>query len=370
MTSIEDAIKWMDLDKRCGGYAWHCLKCDAVLQRKFDTAESETRNSLADILCSCTLEDFEKHEPLLWLVALLNTARYEQFVESIAKSAPYSRERAWQIIRLSEHNKGNWCFVLEPYRKTQFKPRFHLHPTIAPLLLEATIRTGRETEDAIVLLDCFAPIADGHSVLQQALPLWRAERTRREEERKAEWLRQQDLHRLEAEKRNAQWAARTADFQSIEAGGPMTIVRAVLDAPTLGTWDCSEGWANISQKTLGALPREVLDQLAHKIASQPPSRPWSGLRSRVEHLLKSRAHSTEREDWLAQFRESPLPEQLRAACDSKWSLTYFPESWAEQIIRDASEISVELRIRLLSKLMRLHRRSPWRTVRQVLLRRS
>ena len=158
MTTIEEAIKWMDLDKRCGGYGGHCLKCDEGLRRKFDTTDSETRNALAEILCSCTLEDFEKHQPLLWLVALLNTARYEQFVTGIAKLAPYSPERAWQIIRLSEHNKGNWCFVLEPYRKVQFKPRFHLHPTVAPMLLAATIRVGSETEDAIALLDYFGPV--------------------------------------------------------------------------------------------------------------------------------------------------------------------------------------------------------------------
>ena len=368
MTTIEQAIEWMDLDKRCGCYAGHCLKCDEGLRRKFDTAESETRNLLADTLCSCTLADFEKHEPLLWLVALLNTARYDQFVAGIAKLAPYNRELAWQIIRLSEHNKGNWCFVLEPYRKAQFKPRFHLHPTVAPLLLAATIRADSEIEDAITLLDYFAPIATSHPVLQQAIPLWRAARERREEGRKAEWLRQQEQQRIQDEQRKAQWEAREAELQKIEANGPVAIVRAVLDAPTLSAWDCLERWAQIPETALGELPREMLEQIAHKIASLPPSRSWSGLRSRIEHLLKSRAHSVERSQWLAQFDHSPLAEKLRTACDSRWSLTYFPESWAEEIIRDASGISDELRVRLRSKLMRLHRRSSWRTVRQLLLR--
>lgn len=370
MTTIEEAIKWMDLDKRCGGYAGHCLKCDEGLRRKFDTTDSDTRNALAEILCSCTLEDFEKHHPLLWLVALLNTARYEQFVTGVAKLAPYRPERARQIIRLSEHNKGNWCFILEPYRKTLFKPRFHLHPTIAPLLLAATIRAGNETEDAVALLDYFAPIADSHPVLQQALPPWRVERARREEERKAEWLRQQELQRLEAEQRKVQWVEREAEFQRIEAGGPVAILRAVLDAPTLSMWDCSEHWAKISEKALSTLPRETLDQLAHKISSQPPSRPWSGLRSRLEHLLKSRAHSAERSGWLAQFDRSPLSEKLRAACDSRWSLNYFPESLAGEVLKDTAVIPVELQKQMLSKLMRLRRRSSWRTVRQMLLRQT
>lgn len=313
------------------------------------------------------MEDFVEHEPLLWLVALLNTTRYEQFVAGIAKLAPYSSERAWQIIRLSEHNKGNWCFILEPYRKTLFKPRFHLHPTIAPLLLAATIRAGNETEDAVALLDYFAPIADSHPVLQQALPPWRAERAHREEERKADWLRQQEQQRLEAEQRKVQWAAREAEFQRIEAGGPVAILRAVLDAPTLSMWDCYERWARISEKAFSTLPREMLDQLAQKISSQPPSPPWSGLRSRIEHLLKSRAHSAERSGWLAQFGHSPLSEKLRAACDSRWSLTYYPESWADEVLKDTAVIPVELQMQMLSKLMRLRRRSSWRIVRQMLL---
>lgn len=258
MTTIEQAIEWMDLDKRCGGYAGHCLKCDEGLRRKFDTAESETRNALAEVLCTCSLEDFQNHQPLLWLVALLNTARYEQFVAGIAKLAPYTPEIAWQIIRLSEHNKGNWCFILEPYRKAQFKPRFHLHPALAPLLLAATIRAGTETEDAIALLDCFAPITSVHPVLDQALPAWRVAREDRDGERKAVWLRQQEQHRIEEEKRNAQWAAREAEFQRIEDNGPAAILLTVLGAPTLNAWDCSKRWARIPETELRSIPGETL----------------------------------------------------------------------------------------------------------------
>lgn len=368
--TIEEAVKWMDLDKRCGGYAGHCLKCDGVLLHKFDTAESETRNALADILCACSLDDFEKHPPLLWLVALLNTVSYEQFVAGIAKLAPFSSERAWQIIRLSEHNKGNWCFSLEPYRKTQFKPRFHLHPDIAPLLLATTIRAGSETEDAIALLDYFAPIAGSHPDLQQAIPLWRAARERREEERKVEWLRQKEQERLEAERRKAQWEAREAEFHSIEINGPAAIVRAVLDAPSLNTWDCSERWAKIPETALRGLPKDMLDQVAHKIASQPHSRHWSGLRSRIEHLLKSHAHSLERNECLSKLDCLPFVDKLRTACDSKWSLTYFPESWAEQLAHETARISKDLRVGLLSKLVRLQKRGRWRDVRNLLLRKT
>jgi hypothetical protein len=369
MTTIEEAIKWMDLDKRCGGYAGHCLKCDGVLLHKFDTTDSETRNALADVLCGCSLDDFQRHQPLLWLVALLNTARYEQFVAGIAKLAPFSLESAWQIIRLSEHNKGNWCFALEPYRKAQFKPRFHLHPTLAPSLLAATIRPGTESEDGVALLDFFAPIAATHPVLREALPLWRAAREHREEERKAEWLRQKEQERVEAEQRKAQWAAREAEFRAIEAGGPTMILRSVLEAPTLDTWDCCECWAKIPETSLNGLPREILDQVAHKIASQSHSRHWSGLRSRIEHLLKSRAHSADRSAWLAQFEYCPLLERLRTACGSRWSMTYFPANWAEEVLQEPTALPVDLGLQMLSKLMRLRRRGPSREVRRLLLRR-
>ena len=36
-SAIQQALRWMDLDKRCGGYAGHCLKCDGALQYKYDT---------------------------------------------------------------------------------------------------------------------------------------------------------------------------------------------------------------------------------------------------------------------------------------------------------------------------------------------
>jgi len=50
-----------------------------------------------------------------------------------------------------------------------FKPRFHLHPIVAPLLLEASVRLGTETEDALELLNYFEPVASEHPILQKAL---------------------------------------------------------------------------------------------------------------------------------------------------------------------------------------------------------
>lgn len=366
MTTIEDAIKWMDLDKRCGGYAGHCLKCDAVLQRKFDTAESETRSSLADILCSCTLEDFERHQPLLWLLALLNTARYEQFVASIPKRAPYSWERAWQIIRLSEHNKGNWCFVLEPYRKAQFKPRFHLHPTIAPSLLAAAIRPEKETEDAIALLESFLPIADTYPVLKDALPLWRDEQARREAERAAESARQAEQKRIEEERLKSEEAARERQYRAIENQGTDAILCAICDADTLGA-SCPLRWARLPETALSTVRTDLLEEVARNLSSRELSRSWRGLNHRMIHLLKSQVRAKDRIAHLQQLENMPLLGKLNDATNSRWSLTYFPVTWADEVIQKASSIPEDLRVRLLSKLMRLRRKGPWRDARFVLV---
>jgi hypothetical protein len=342
MTTIEDAINWMDLDKRCGGYAGHCLKCDAVLQRKFDTAESETRNSLAAILCSCTLEDFERHQPLLWLVALLNTARYEQFVANIAKRAPYSRERAWQIIRLSEHNKGNWCFVLEPYRKALFKPRFHLHPTIVPLLLAATVGAGTEEEDGAALLEYFQPIVDMYPVLKNALPLWREEQARREAARAAEWARQANQKRIEDERLRAEEAARERQYRAIEVQGTDAILCAIRDADTLGA-SCPLRWASLPETTLRTVCTELLEEVARSLSGRELSRSWRGLNHRIIHLIKSQVRAKDRIAHLQQLENMPLLGKLNDASDSRWSLTYFPETWADEVIQQPSSIPKDLR---------------------------
>jgi hypothetical protein len=49
MTHLEQAINWMELDKRCGAIADHCLKCDAILKERFDTADAQTRNFLVTV---------------------------------------------------------------------------------------------------------------------------------------------------------------------------------------------------------------------------------------------------------------------------------------------------------------------------------
>jgi hypothetical protein len=373
MSAIEQAIAWMDLDKRCGGYGAHCLKCDGVLQRKFDTADSDTHNFLADTLCACSLEDFETNSPLLWLVALLNSARYEQFVAGIASLAPYSRDTAWQIIRLSENNKGNWCFMLEPYRKSLFKPRFHLHPAVAASLLAATIRPEAEIEDALALFDYFEPVAMDYPVLKRALPAWQAELDRRAEARKAtearakaDWMRLQEQKRIKA----AEWANRESEFRTIESRGPMAVMSAVLASPSLGGWGCSDRWARISEKDLDTMPQEILLEVVKKISSHHPSRIWLGLRSRIENLQKSRAHAEDRHACLAKLQELPLPERLHSACASNWSLTYFPEEWAEEVLQGASQIPPPLRNAMLSKLTRLRQPCRWRDVRQALLRQA
>lgn len=359
MTAIEQTEAWI-LDRRC---AMHCLKCDGALKEKFDTAESETRNFLVDTLCGCKVDDFAAHPPLLWLVALLDRAGYEQFIAGIARFAPYSRDVAWQIIHLSQDNKGSWAFAMDPSRKVSFQPRFHLHPAVAPLLLAATVRQETETEDVLRLFDYFEPVATDYPVLKKALPAWHEQLARRAEAKmasealaRADWLRRQEEERI-----------RKLEFKAIEARGPLAMISAILGATSLDGGNCSDRWARISERDLRLIPQDLLLQVVAKISCHPSARIWSGLRSRIEHLEKSRAHAVDRSVSLAKLQDRSLNERLQCACATRWSLTYFPEEWAEEAIRCASRIPLPLRTAMLSKLGRLRRRSRWRDVRLLLL---
>jgi hypothetical protein len=89
-------------------------------------------------------------------------------------------------------------------------------------------------------------------------------------------------------------------------------------------------WAWISDGNLRCLPQALLEQALPKIASHAATRPWRSLAHKIRNVLKTLKRSAE----LAQLDLSPLCDKLRAACDSRWSLTYFPESWAEQILSE------------------------------------
>jgi hypothetical protein len=140
---------------------------------------------------------------------------------------------------------------------------------------------------------------------------------------------------------------------------------AILETKSLQGWDGPSDWAGMSEKQLTVLPRELLEQVVLKLRAQSPQRPWIGLCRRIEHLLKSQAHTAERNRWLAELEAQPLAHRLQSASESRWSMTYFPDSWAIQCVEDASVLSADLKSRLSSKLSRLRRRSPWRDFRKL-----
>jgi len=127
-------------------------------------------------------EDFDDPRPLFGLVILLNQSEFDQFIAKITQRAPLDGALAWQIIRLSSNNSSQW-FV--DRGTAPFQRQFHLHPTIAPLLLQAAIRSGSESQDLIALFDYFEPVARDHPILRDALPLWHAELERRKREQEA-----------------------------------------------------------------------------------------------------------------------------------------------------------------------------------------
>jgi hypothetical protein len=294
---------------------------------------------------------------VLGLVILLNQSEFDQFIAKFAQRAPFDDSLAWRLIRTSSVNSSQW---FTKRGTAPFQRQFHLHPAIAPLLLQAAVRPASQSQDIIALYDFFEPVARDYPVLRDALPLWHAELERRAQERKAREERE-NAERLRQEERRA---ARLSEFNAIQYSGPAAIIRALADTPPSCPWDYPENWTWISEQKLRCVPQDSLEQALQKISSHPDVRCWRSLAHKIRNALRTVKRSAE----LAELERLPLTEKLQVACDSRWSLTYFPENWAEQIIREASSVSDELRIRLLSKLMRLQRRSLWRTVRQLLLR--
>ena len=363
MTAVEQQTKSLGLDRRCSGF---CRKCDLSIQDRFDSASEETRRTFLDALASCEGTDFDNPRPILGLVTLLNPSEFDQFIARMVQRAPFGASLAWQIIRGASTDNTLWFMG----RGTSpFQRQFHLHPAIAPLLLDAAIRPGFEESDAVGLLDYFAPIASINPVLIRALPRWRAAKEREEAEHRAELSRRAEQARLEAEAVRAKWAAREAEFQIVESCGLSAIVNAVVAASSLKAWDCSERWSELLKAQLSLLSQEDIQTLARTLARRSRRGPWRSLYAEI-HVRLSNARSAERLEWLADHESLPLTEKMSAACESKWPLTYFPESWAVQFIHEALDISDGLRDRMLSRLMRLQRQSPWLAVRRLLLRRT
>lgn len=307
----------------------------------------------------CNEGDFDNPCPLFGLLVLLNKFEFERLIEKIAARAPIESSLAWQIIRLSDNNKSHW-FV--DCHAAPFQRQIHLHPAITPLLLKAAIRPSSETQDLIALFEYFEQVANEYSVLREALPLWQAEQERRRHELKA-IKEKENAERLIQEARRA---ARLSELNQIQYSGPDAILRALADAPSSGSWDFPENWAWISDKKLRAISEDLLERALPKISSQTTPRCWSSLSHKILNALNTLRRSAE----LAKLEHSPLAEKLRFACDSRWSLTYFPESWAEQFLQVKPAIQNELRTHLLSKLMRLQRRTLWRDLKHLLLRQN
>jgi len=83
MTTIEQAIKSLGLDKRCRGF---CRMCDLAIQERFDSVDTETRKSFVEALASCNGEDFDDPRPLFGLVILLNQSEFDQFIAKITQA--------------------------------------------------------------------------------------------------------------------------------------------------------------------------------------------------------------------------------------------------------------------------------------------
>ena len=220
---------------------------------------------------------------------------------------------------------------------------------------EHAIRPGTQSRDILALFEFFEPVAADHPVLRSALPMWHKELERRADERKA----RDEREASERLRRQAEQAARIQELNAITYRGPEAILRTLASASASKTWDFPSNWARIQDNTLRSLPRDLLKQALTPLLKHVATRCWRS----VAHIIQGALKALERSETLAAMAEMPLADKLRATCSSRWSLTFYPESWEEQ----APTFPAELRSLMLSKLTHLRRRGAWRAVRQAIL---
>jgi len=354
MAELRQCIESLGLDRRTCDF---CLKCDFSYQERFDNAGPKTRQSFVEALAACTFDDFTNPLPVLGLITLLSESEFEDFIARLARRAPFDASLAWSIIRLSSHGVGAWFFERG---KAKFQRCFHHHPTVAPLLIQAARRPGHESEDIIALFDCYEPVADQYPELRAALPLWQKELKRRADERIAQEQREK-LERLRQEAEQTEWKGK---INAITYEGPQAILQAMADTLPSETWRFPDCWGRIPDVKLRDQNATLLARALPALCGHAEVRCWRSLAHKVRSALQTQKRAAD----IKRLATFPHSERLQAACNSRWSLTYYPLDWAEEFLPHAAGISDHLRKSLLAKLMRLHRRGPWRSLRQKLIR--
>ena len=352
MTALRQCIEDLGLDRRTCNF---CVMCDLGYQERFDSAGPEVRKSYVEALAACAADDFTKPLPVLGLITLLNEPEFEDFNARLARRAPFDASLAWNIIRLSSHGVGSWFFERG---KAKFQRCFHLHPTIAPLLIQSAIRPDREAEDIIALFGCFESVAEEYTALRNALPLWQAELERRNQKRIAREEKEMS-NRLHQEAEQAEWNVK---INAITNEGPTVILQTLVDSSNSLTWRFPGYWGQMSEVKIREQTSGLLAQALAALSHHSDVRCWRSLAHKVQSALQTQKRVIE----IHQLTELPLIERLKAACNSRWSLTYYPTDWAEEILAGPDGLSDELRTNMLAKLMRLQQRGPWRNLRQQL----
>ena len=356
MTALRQCIESLGLDRRTCGF---CVMCDMGYQDRFDNAGPIARKSFVEALANVTEEDFENPNPVLGLIILLNESEFDEFISQFAKRGQVDASLAWAIIRNASRGVRDWFFK----RGTaKFQRCFHLHPTITPLLIQSAIRPEHRSEDTLALFDYYESVANEHSVLSDALPLWHEELKHREQERiaQAEKDRLEKL-RLEAEK--FEWMRK---INAITDEGPAAILQTLADASDSETWRFPGYWADMPDYKLRAQNTNLLTQALASLEKHTGDRCWRSFAHKVRSAIQSLMRVIE-VDKLDAF---PLVERLHTACNSRWSLTYYPVEWAEELLADNAGVSDELQKTMMTKLTRLQQRGPWRNLRQKLLRKQ
>jgi len=354
MTTLRQCIETLGLDRRTCNF---CMKCDLGYQERFDNAIPAVRQTFVEALAAVSEDDFTKPLPVLGLIALLNESEFEDFIAQLARRAPFDPALAWEIIRHSSHGVGSWFFQRG---NATYQRCFYLHPTIAPLLIKAAIRPDKESEDIIALFDCYGSVAEEYTILRNALPQWHKELKRRERER----IAREEMAEVERLRQEAEQAVWMRKINAITSEGPAAILQSLAEALTLEGWRFPSIWGNISDVELRAQPSGLLLQALGSISHHANIRCCRRLAHKVQSAIQTQKRAKE----IDQLAALPLIDRLKATCQSRWSLTYYPADWAEELLADTTGLSDEMRANLLPKLMRIQRRGSWGALRQNLIR--
>src|SRR5262249_16380259 len=161
------------LANRCGGF---CRKCDFRIQDRFDSFAPVTQATIIAAVLSALNQKMENPRAVVGVIALLSRSQFQEFFPAFPPLPPFDSAFAWRVIDLATSIEKRW--FIERAR-APFQREFHLHPILAPCLINSAIQSAKGPAEMITLYEHFKTVAAAHSTLDRAKPLWEDELNRR-----------------------------------------------------------------------------------------------------------------------------------------------------------------------------------------------